>query len=79
MFISSKLLSKYQSGFQPGGSTVNQLVEIYDKIISSDRGKDIRFIFGDISKSFERVWHLGLIQKLQGLGFMCNILGWIKD
>ena len=26
------LLNKYQSGFQPGDSTVNQLIEIYDHI-----------------------------------------------
>lgn len=76
----NELLSKFQSGFQPGDSTVNQLVEIYDKIISSlDRGKDIRFIFCDISKAFDRVWHLGLIHKLEGLGFGGNILGWIED
>ena len=71
-----ELLSNYQSSFQPGNATVNQLVEIYDKIISSlDRGKDIRFIFCDISNAFDRVWHLGLVQKLQGLDFMVNILG----
>ena len=75
-----ELLSKYQSSFQPGNSTVNQLVEIYDKIISSlDREKDICFIFCDISKAFDWVMQLGLVQKLQGLGFMGNILGWIKD
>ena len=28
----NELLTKFQSGFQPGDSTVNQLVEIYDKI-----------------------------------------------
>lgn len=33
--------SKYQSGFQPGDSTVRQLLEIYDNIMSIlDKGKD---------------------------------------
>lgn len=33
--------SKYQSGFQPGDSTVRQLLEIYDNIMSNlDKGKD---------------------------------------
>lgn len=32
--------SKYQSGFQPGDSTVRQLLEIYDNIMSIlDKGK----------------------------------------
>ena len=69
-----ELLSKYQSSFQPGNSTVNQLVEIYDKIISSlDRGKDIRFIFCDISKAFDRVLHKGL-RTFQTSNLWCNRL-----
>ena len=52
------LLCKFQFGFQPGDSTVNQLAEIYNTIISNlDQGKDIRFIFCDISKAFDKVWH----------------------
>lgn len=44
--IDNNIIYKYQSGFQPGDSTLNQLVEIYNTIISSlDKGKDIRFIF----------------------------------
>lgn len=44
------LISICQSGFQPGVSTINQLVEIYDKtydkiVTSSDKGKYIRFFF----------------------------------
>lgn len=68
------LISKCQSGFQPGVSTINQLVEIYDKtydkiVTSSDKGKYIRFIFCDISKAFDRVRHQGVIHKLEGLYF----------
>lgn len=41
-----------------GDSTTNQLAKIYNTIISNlDKGKDIRFIFCDISKAFDRVWH----------------------
>ena len=48
--------TEHQSGFQPNDSTVNQLVYIYNTIISNlDIGKDIRFIFCDISKAFDRV------------------------
>lgn len=57
-----------------------QLVEIYNTIISSlDKGKDIRFIFCDISKAFDKVWHNDLLVKLQNYGILVcgNVLGWI--
>lgn len=73
--IDNNIIYKYQSGFQPGDSTVNQLVEIYNTIISSlDKGKDIRFIFCDISKAFDKVWHNGLLVKLQNYGICGNVL-----
>jgi hypothetical protein len=63
------IITEHQSGFQPKDSTVNQLVYIYNTIISNlDIGKDIRFIFGDISKAFDRVWHTGLLYKLRKIG-----------
>ena len=70
------LLFKNQSGFQPSDSTINQLSEIYNIIISNlDKGKDIMFIFCDISKAFDNVWHKGLIYKLQKYGIRGKILG----
>ena len=41
--------------------------------------KDIRIIFCDISKAFDRVWHAGIIYKLQGLGISGNLLELFKD
>ena len=55
------LITKFQSRFRPGDSTVNQLISIsndFGKAI--DDGKEIRIIFYDISKAFDRVWHKGL-------------------
>ena len=58
--LENKILIKYQSRFQPNDSTVNQLLEIYNTIISNlDKGKDARIIFCDISKAFDKVWHKG--------------------
>ena len=76
----NNVIYKYQSGFQPGDSTVNQLVDIFNTIISSlDKGKDVRFIFCDISKAFDKVWHKGLLSKLKTYGISGNILGWIEN
>ena len=55
------LITTFQSGFKLGDSTVNQLISIsndFGKAI--DDGKEIRIIFCDISKAFDRVWHKGL-------------------
>jgi hypothetical protein len=49
------IITEHQSGFQPIDSTVNQLLHIYHTIISNqDVGKDVRFVFCDISKAFDR-------------------------
>jgi hypothetical protein len=37
------------------------------------------FIFCDISKAFERVWHTGLLYKLRKIGIDGNLLSWVTD
>ena len=78
--LDNEILYKYQSGFQTNDFTVNQLVEIYNTIIlNMDKGiKDIRFVFCDITKAFDRVWHNGLLFKLKHYGVAGNILSWIE-
>lgn len=67
------LLSKSRSDFQLGDFSVNQLVEIYDNIMSNlDNGGDIRFIFCDILNAFDRVWQMRLTFKLKNVGFGVN-------
>lgn len=67
--LENNINNKYQSGFQPGDSTTNQLVKIYNTIISSlDKGRDIRFVFCDISNAFDRVRHKGILCKLKYYG-----------
>ena len=51
---------------------VNQLsvVNIYNEFGKAlDSGKEIRVVFCDISKGFDRVWHKGLLFKLKHLAF----------
>ena len=51
------LITVYQSGFMPGDSTVNQLVQVYHLLCEALDKKDVRIVFCDISKAFDRVWH----------------------
>jgi hypothetical protein len=54
------------------------IVYIYITIISNlDIGKDIMFIFCDISKAFDRVWHTGHLYKLRKIGIDGNLLSWV--
>ena len=74
------LLSKLQSGFKPGDSTVNQLAALYHMFcLALDEKKDVRIVFCDISKAFDKVWHDGIIYKLQKMGIKGILLEWFKD
>ena len=57
-FSTNKLISKNQSGFQPGDSCINQLLTITHKIFTSmDNGLEVRSFFLEISKAFDKVWN----------------------
>ena len=63
------LLSSLQSGFIPRDSTVNQLTFLYNTFCQAlDAGKEVRAVFCDISKAFERVRHTDLLAKLRAAG-----------
>ena len=73
-------LNPFQSGFRPGDSTVNQLVFIVHKIYEAlEEGKEVRMVFLDISKAFDKVWHKGLLRRLESLGVRDPLLKWIKS
>ncbi|CAH1248760.1 STRA6 [Branchiostoma lanceolatum] len=50
-----------------------------DSIPASDRQQESRLIRLDISRAFDRVWHRGLIAKLDAIGVKGSLLRWIKD
>ena len=75
-----EILRKYQSGFRPNDSTTNQLLEIYHIILENlDKGKDIKFIFCDVSKAFDKVWQRGLLHKLKKYGINRNLHKWFES
>ena len=67
-FHKNELFTKCQSGFLPGDSCISLLLSIVHYINCSfhcDPTQDVRSIFLDISKDFDKVWHEGLLFKLR--------------
>ena len=76
----NSILTPLQSGFIPGDSPTNQLTYLYDTFSHAlDSGKEIRVVFCDISKAFDRVWHQGILLKLQAAGVTGNLLSWFRS
>ena len=69
-----------QSGFLPGDSTVNQVTYLYNRICKAlDDGLEIWVVFFDISKTFDKVWHKGLIFKMKNAGIQGPLLVWFEN
>ena len=71
------LITKNQSGFRLGDSTTNQLLYLLDEIhqaFDSTKSLEVRAVLLDISKAFDKVWHDGLIFKLEENGISGNLL-----
>ena len=78
--LTNRIVTSNQSGFTPGDSAINQLLYITNEFGKAlDEGKEIRVIFCDISKAFDRVWHKGLLRKLKSVGIRGHLLGWIES
>ena len=76
----NNLISPHQSGFIPGDSTVNQLVYLYNTFATAlNEKKDIRIVFCDQSKAFDKVWHEGLLYKLKIFGIEGSLHEWFES
>ena len=78
--LKNSIITPHQSGFTPGDSAINQLLSLTNEFGKAlDEGKEIRVVFCDISKAFDRVWHKGLLNKLENIGIQGSLLLWIKN
>jgi len=73
--FNNKFIDDRQSGYRRGDSTVKQLLSITHEIYKAfDDSKELRAVFLDISKAFDKVWIDGLIFKLKRIGINGTML-----
>ena len=78
--LENSFVSPSQSGFKPGDSCTNQLLSIIHKLFQSFNQRiEIRSVFMDISKAFDKVLHKVLIFKLSQNGISCSPLDILSD
>ena len=76
----NNLLTWRNSAYKIGDSTINQLTYLVHRIYEAlSQGQDVCFVSLDASAAFDRVWHDGLLYKLQKLGIKGALLIWIAD
>ena len=77
-FIDTRnMLSVHQSGSRTGDSCVHQLISIVHEIYNpfdANPSLEMRGVFLDISKAFDRVWLKGLLYKLKCMSINGNFL-----
>ena len=81
-FNNNNILNVNQSGFRSGDSCINQLLDITHMIFKSfdaNPSLEIRGVFLDISKAFDKVWHNGVLFKLRSNGVEGKLLDLIES
>ena len=78
----NNLLNGNQSGFHPGDSCVCKLLSVTTKIykpFDKNPSLEVRGVFLDLSKAFDKVCHNGLMYKLKRLGISGKYYGLIHS
>ena len=81
-FQSNRLFTPSQSGFLPGDSCIAQLLSIIHEIqtaFDENPTVDVRGVFLDISKAFDKVWHDEIIFRLKSYGVEGELLSLLKN
>ena len=75
--LSNNLLTDKNSGFRSRDGTLYHLLAMsHEPHEGLDNGHDMRIVFMDMSKAFDKVWHKGVIFKLKRKGIDGLLFNW---
>ena len=73
-------ISPRQWGFMESRSTISALIKIIDDWSQAlDQGREVCVIFFDVSKAFDKVPHLPLLQQMEEINLNPYLIRWFKD
>ena len=76
----SPQLYHLQHGFLRGRSTVTQLLQVYHEAIEAQaKGKEIDIAYLDFAKTFDKVPHCALLNKLSRFGISGQLINWFQS
>ena len=78
--MENELISSNQFGFSPDDNCINQLLSIaHKKYECFDVRLEVRSVFLNISKTFDKVWYNGMILKITHNRILENYLNFLPD
>ena len=80
--LEEDLLNPNQSGFRPSDTCINQLLAITHEIFEAfdcNPFLEVRSVYSDISKAFDKVWHKGLLYKLKSMGISGDLFNLLEN
>ena len=80
--LEEDLLNPNQSGFRTFDSCINQLLAITHEIFKAfdcNPPLEVRSVFLDISKAFDKVWHKDLPYKLKSMGISGDLFNLLEN
>ena len=76
----SPILSDNQSGFRRKDGTAHQLTRlVHEWSQALDKDQYVGNVFFDLKKAFDKVWHKGLLIKLEFAGINHHALSWFRN